>query len=117
MMDTITQIKAEGKYLRLSTQKTRRILTQIKGRRYQEAMLILEFMPYKPCKIIKKILKSAGNNASNFKYKKQDLIIKEAFANEGPKLKRFQPRAQGRAFQIQKPTCHIIIGLGTKESY
>nr|YP_010196816.1 hypothetical protein LKZ11_pgp063 [Gracilaria cliftonii]UAD84620.1 hypothetical protein [Gracilaria cliftonii] len=113
-MNTISQIQAVGKYLRLSTQKTRRILHQIKGKNYQEAILILEFMPYKPCKIIKKILESAGHNALNLKYEKQNLIIHQAFANEGPKLKRFQPRAQGRAFKIQKPTCHITIRLGLK---
>nr|YP_009732089.1 50S ribosomal protein L22 [Gracilaria edulis]QHS70578.1 50S ribosomal protein L22 [Gracilaria edulis]UAD85638.1 hypothetical protein [Gracilaria edulis] len=111
MISSKQSIESKGKFLRLSVQKTRRILNQIKGKKYQEAMLILEFMPYKPCKIIKKILESAGNNLLNFKYEKQNLIIKEAFANEGPKLKRFQPRAQGRAFQIKKPTCHIIIKL------
>nr|YP_010196197.1 hypothetical protein LK014_pgp066 [Gracilaria caudata]UAD83594.1 hypothetical protein [Gracilaria caudata] len=113
-MNTTSGIQAKGKYLRLSTHKTRRILNQIKGKNYQEAILILEFMPYKPCKIIKKILESAGNNASNLKYEKQNLIIYQAIANEGPRLKRFQPRAQGRAFKIQKPTCHITIKLALK---
>nr|UAD87244.1 hypothetical protein [Gracilaria pacifica] len=111
MINKITEAQATGKYLRLSPHKTRRILNQIQGKNYQEAILILEFMPYKPCKVIKKILESAGNNALNFQYEKQNLIIKQAFANEGPKLKRFQPRAQGRAFKIQKPTCHITIKL------
>nr|YP_010198653.1 hypothetical protein LK037_pgp036 [Gracilaria pacifica]UAD87069.1 hypothetical protein [Gracilaria pacifica] len=111
MINKITETQATGKYLRLSPQKTRRILNQIQGKNYQEAILILEFMPYKPCKVIKKILESAGNNALNLQYEKQNLIIKQAFANEGPKLKRFQPRAQGRAFKIQKPTCHITIKL------
>nr|YP_009510685.1 hypothetical protein [Gracilaria ferox]YP_010196609.1 hypothetical protein LK223_pgp064 [Gracilaria cervicornis]AXI96358.1 hypothetical protein [Gracilaria ferox]UAD84006.1 hypothetical protein [Gracilaria cervicornis]UAD85842.1 hypothetical protein [Gracilaria ferox] len=114
MINTIIQIQATGKYLRVSPHKTRRILDQIRGKSYQEAALILEFMPYKPCKIIKKILESAGNNASNLKYEKQDLIVQQAFTNEGPKLKRFQPRAQGRAFKIQKPTCHITIKLALK---
>nr|P16634.1 RecName: Full=Large ribosomal subunit protein uL22c; AltName: Full=50S ribosomal protein L22, chloroplastic [Gracilaria tenuistipitata]AAA84291.1 ribosomal protein rpl22 [Gracilaria tenuistipitata] len=111
MTNKTTKIQATGKYVRLSTAKTRRVLNQIKGKKYQEAILILEFMTYKPCKIIKKILESAGNNALNLKYEKQNLIIKQAFANDGPKLKRFQPRAQGRAFRIQKPTCHITINL------
>jgi len=67
-------------------------------------------MPYKPCKMIKKTIKSAASNAiNNNSINKKDLIIKQAFANEGPKLKRFQPRAQGRAFPIHKPTCHITI--------
>nr|QVY58214.1 50S ribosomal protein L22 [Eucheuma denticulatum] len=101
---------ATGKYLRLSPNKVRRILNQIKGKKCQEAILILEFMHYKPCKTIQKILQSAINNHQN---DKKQLIIDQAFANEGPKLKRFQPRAQGRAFPIRKPTCHITIKLKT----
>ena len=101
---------AKESYLRLSPQKVRRILDQIRGREYKEAIMMLEFMPYKPCKKIKKILVSAYSNAIN-KYgdKTNKLIISKTFANIGPKLKRFRPRAQGRAFKIQKPTCHITI--------
>nr|YP_009294594.1 ribosomal protein L22 [Asparagopsis taxiformis]AOM66077.1 ribosomal protein L22 [Asparagopsis taxiformis] len=107
------KIQAVCKYLRLSPNKVRRILTQIRGKNYQEAILILEFMPYKPCKIIKKILESAASNAvNNNGLQKHDLVIKQAFADEGPRLKRFQPRAQGRAFPIHKPTCHITITIG-----
>lgn len=103
---------AQSNYIRLSTHKVRRILTQICGRKYQDALMILEFMPYRPCKTIKKILISAANNAkNNYGYDNKNLIITQAFANEGPKLKRFQPRAQGRAFQIHKPTCHITIKI------
>lgn len=103
---------ATTKYLRLSPHKVRRILTQIRGKQYQEALMILEFMPYKACNIIKKILISASHNAiNNFGYTKEELVISEAIANAGPKLKRFQPRAQGRAFQIHKPTCHITIRI------
>ena len=73
-------------------------------------------MPYKPCAIIKKILTSAATNATNnLGYKQEELVISGAIANEGPKLKRFQPRAQGRAFQIHKPTCHITLQI-TKNS-
>lgn len=112
MLNKNKDSKAVGKYLRLSPIKVRRILDQIRGKYYQEAILILEFMPYKPCIIIKKILESAVNNAIyNNKEDKNKLKIIEAFADEGPKLKRFQPRAQGRAFPIHKPTCHITIKL------
>ena len=99
------------KYARLSASKTRRILDQIRGKRYQEALLILAFMPYKPCYAIKKILKSGVSNLTTNNYK--DIKIIEAFANQGPKIKRFQARAQGRAFPINKPTCHITIKLQT----
>ncbi len=103
---------ATGKYIRLSPNKVRRVLTQIRGKTYPEAMMILEFMPYRPCATIKKILKSAANNTINlYGQTKEKLIINEAFANKGPSLKRFQPRAQGRAFKIHKPTCHITLKL------
>lgn len=106
--------KAIGKYLRISTHKARRILEQIKGKKYNEAILLLEFMPYRGCKNIDKILKSAYNNIkqnSSENLTNDQLIIKNAIANQGPTMKRFQPRAQGRAFPIKKPTCHIVIEL------
>ena len=111
---TINIIKSQaiGKYLRISSHKARRVLEQIKGKQYQEAILILKFMPYKACKNILKILESAVKNLENDQtntVNKNQLIIQDAFANDGPKLKRFQPRAQGRAFPIHKPTCHITI--------
>lgn len=114
MTQSTTESKATGKYLRLSAQKTRRVLDQIRGKNYQEALMILQFMPYKPCKIIKKILESANSNANNLNMNQDNLIVNQAFANDGPKLKRFQPRAQGRAFPIHKPTCHITITLKEK---
>ena len=106
------QYSATSKYLRLSPHKVRRVLAQIKGKSYAEAMMLLTFMPYKPCITVKKILQSAASNAmENGEQNQEQLIINEAFANSGPKLKRFQPRAQGRAFKIHKPTCHITLKL------
>ena len=106
------QYSATSKYLRLSPHKVRRVLTQIRGKSYSEAIMILTFMPYRPCITIKKILQSAASNAiTNNPENKKQLIVNEAFANSGPKLKRFQPRAQGRAFKIHKPTCHITLKL------
>nr|YP_009398731.1 ribosomal protein L22 [Kuetzingia canaliculata]ARW67917.1 ribosomal protein L22 [Kuetzingia canaliculata] len=105
------------KYIRISDYKSRRVLKQIQGKSYQEARIILEFMPYKASKIIIKILESALNNILQKTTKtleKKDIVIIEAFANKGPILKRFQPRAQGRAFSIHKPTCHIKITLAIK---
>nr|QCI06422.1 ribosomal protein L22 [Dictyurus purpurascens] len=106
--------QAIGKYLRISTHKARRVLEQIKGKQYNEAQLILEFMPYRSCKTINKILKSAFKNIKQKNIEnieKNRVFIKKAIANQGPSLKRFQPRAQGRAFPIRKPTCHITIEL------
>nr|AYR06233.1 ribosomal protein L22 [Renouxia sp.] len=106
--------KVTAKYLRLSPNKVRRVLDQIRGKSYQEALLLLEFMPYKACRTIKKLLESAAANAATcYGQPKNNLIIKMAFADKGPILKRFQARAQGRAFSILKPTCHITIQLST----
>lgn len=114
MINETIKAQAVGKYLRLSSHKARRVLDQIKGKNYSEAILILKFMPYKACKNINKILESAVSNLINNnkeEINKNKVIIKNAYANDGPKLKRFQPRAQGRAFPIHKPTCHITIEI------
>nr|YP_009396036.1 ribosomal protein L22 [Dasya naccarioides]ARW65222.1 ribosomal protein L22 [Dasya naccarioides] len=117
MIQDIKKSQAITKYIRISSHKARRVLEQIRGKTYNEARLILEFMPYKACKIIIKVLESSLNNikqqseTENFRIDKKNIIIREALANQGPTLKRFQPRAQGRAFPIRKPTCHITIKL------
>ena len=104
--------KAVSKYIRISSTKVRRVLDQIRGRSYLEALMLLEFMPYRACGPIWQVLNSAATNAeNNNSLNKEDLIIKTAFANQGPVLRRFRPRAQGRGYQIRKPTCHITIIL------
>ena len=106
---------AISKYLRLSTHKARRVLLQIQGKKYLEAKLILQFMPYRACKPILKTLESAVNNYTynNNNIRLEDIFIKTAIADQGPTLRRFQPRAQGRGFPIRKPTCHIAITVDT----
>jgi large subunit ribosomal protein L22 len=90
--------------------KIRRVLRQIKGKSYAEAMLLLEFLPYASCEPIIKVLRSAVANAkNNFAYNETNLIVNKAFADPGPVMKRFRPRAQGRAYRILKPTSHITI--------
>nr|YP_010873217.1 ribosomal protein L22 [Nemalion vermiculare]WGV34433.1 ribosomal protein L22 [Nemalion vermiculare] len=110
MQIQVKEVSAIGRYLRLSPTKVNRVLAQIRGRTYQEAKLILQFMPYRSCNSIQKILDSAVSNAENNSgIDKNKLKVKTAFVNQGPKMKRFQPRAQGRAFPIHKPTCHITV--------
>lgn len=107
-------IQSSNKYIRLSPHKVRRVLDQVRGKSYQQAILILEFLPYRCAKDIQDTLNSAAANAThNYSLKTQDLVISEIFANQGPTLKRIQPRAQGKAFPIRKPTCHIVIKLRT----
>lgn len=106
--------KAVSKYIRISSNKVRRVLDQIRGRSYLEALMLLQFMPYRACGPIWQVLNSAATNAENNNgLNKEDLIVKTAFADQGPVLRRFRPRAQGRGYQIRKPTCHITIILET----
>jgi large subunit ribosomal protein L22 len=108
------EIRAISKYIRMSPNKIRRVLRQIQGKTYQEALLLLEFMPYASCEPIIKVLRSAAANAkNNFGLDETNLIVKSAFANQGPTMKRFRPRAQGRAYRIQKATSHITIIVTT----
>jgi len=112
MKNKSNKMRAIGKYMRLSTIKASRILNQIRGKNYSQAILILQFMPYRGCTSIKKILESAATNAEvHHGIDRKNLIINEAFVNKGPIMKRFQPRAQGRAFPIHKPTCHITLSV------
>ena len=105
-----SEIRAVSKYVRMSPSKIRRVLRQIQGKTYSEALLLLEFMPYASCAPIIKVLRSATANAkNNFGLDEKKLIIKSAFADQGPTMKRFRPRAQGRAYRILKATSHITI--------
>ena len=105
-------VTAVAKYIRIAPNKVRRVLNQIRGKSYKEALMILEFMPYSACRPILQVLQSAGSNAENNNgLKKVDLQVAEAYADAGPILKRFRPRAQGRGYKIQKPTCHIHVIL------
>lgn len=103
-------VKAVAKYIRLSPYKVRRVLDQIRGRSYQETLMILEFLPYEATGPIWQIIHSVAANAKNtYSLDKKTLVIDEIFADEGPKLKRIRPRAQGRPYKILKPTCHITV--------
>lgn len=103
---------ATARYIRTSPHKVRRVLDQIRGRSYQEALIVLEFMPYRVCEPILKVLRSAVANAEhNQGLDPADLVINQAYADQGPTLKRYRPRAQGRAYQIRKPTCHITVAV------
>lgn len=111
-IDTEAEVKAIARYIRMSPYKVRRVLDQIRGRSYREALIILEFMPYKACEPVLKVLRSAVANAEhNAGIEPATLVVSKAFADGGPSLKRFRPRAQGRAYQIRKPTCHITVAV------
>ena len=113
-INTTVEAKAIARYVRMSTYKVRRVLDQIRGRSYREALIILEFMPYKACEPILKTLRSAVANAEhNEGLDPSSLVVSQAFADGGPSLRRFRPRAQGRAYKIRKPTCHITVAVAS----
>ena len=108
---------AHGRFLRGSASKVRRVLDQIRGRSYRDALIMLEFMPYRSTEPITKVLRSAVANAEhNLGLDPSSLIITSATADMGPPMKRYRPRAQGRAFAIKKQTCHISISVSTNQS-
>ena len=116
MATDTTEIKAIARYIRMSPHKVRRVLDQIRGRSYREALIILEFMPYRACDPVLKVLRSAVANAEhNAGLNPANLKVTQAYADQGPVMKRFQPRAQGRAYQIRKPSCHITVAVGADQ--
>ena len=105
-------VKAQGKYIRQSPYKMRLVLNLIRGLEVQDALNVLTFTKRKAAIEIKQVLESALANAeANYNLNVSDLYISKAIANEGPTLKRFRPRARGRAGKINKRTSHLLIEL------
>lgn len=110
--DPDVEVYALGQHICMSAHKARRVIDQIRGRSYEETLMILELMPYRACYPIFKLVYSAAANAShNMGFKETDLIISQAEVNEGTIVKKLKPRARGRSYPIKRPTCHITIVL------
>ena len=108
--------QAHVKFVRISDTKARIVLDQIKGKGVIEAMGILKYSPRYAAEIIEKVLKSAIANAvNNNELDENNLYVADVVANQGPTLKRIRPRAQGRAYSINKKTAHISIYLDEKK--
>ena len=106
------EAKAQARYVRVTPRKARRVVDLIRGKQAQEAVAVLEFAPQAASEQVYKVLASAIANAENNERLDPDaLLFSEAFVDEGPTLKRFRPRAQGRAYRIRKRTCHITIAV------
>ena len=107
---------AKARFVRVTPMKARRVVALIKGRPAAEALAVLRFAPQAASEPVAKVLASAVANAeNNLGLDPATLVVSTAFVDEGPTLKRFQPRAQGRAFRIRKRTCHITIELASVE--
>ena len=115
------EAKATASYVRVTPMKARRVINLIRGKQAEEALAILKFAPQGASVPVYKIVASAVANArqkaaqQGVPFKEEELFISEAYANEGPTMKRFQPRAQGRAFRINKRTSHITVVVATPE--
>lgn len=108
--------QAHAKFVRLSDSKARIVLNQIKGKSVTEAMAMLNYSPRYGAEVIAKVLKSAAANAeNNLELDVNSLYVADVVANQGPTLKRIRPRAQGRAYRINKKTSHISIYLDEKK--
>jgi large subunit ribosomal protein L22 len=109
-------VRAEAKWVRLSARKARVVLDHVRGRSVPEARTILAFTPRAAAREIDKVLRSAVANAeSAHALDGDELVVEEAYANEGPTLKRWRARARGRANRIRKRTCHITLVLAPAE--
>ena len=105
-------VRAHARYVRTSARKARMVCGHLRGKSVQEARAILAFTPREVARDWSKLLESAVANAeSNHELVEEDLIVREAFADEGPTIKRFRPRAMGRATPIRKRTSHLTIAL------
>jgi large subunit ribosomal protein L22 len=107
------EAKAVARYVRIAPRKARLVIDLIRGKSVDEAFSILRFTPKAASPIIEKVLKSAVANAEhNHNLNVSNLVVKKAYVDEGPTLKRYQPRAQGRAYEIKKRTSHITVVVG-----
>ena len=118
MVESIAKLKN----IRVTPQKARRVIDMVRGKHVEEALAILKFAPQGASEPVFTLVASAGANArvtaekTNEAINEAELVIDKIFVDEGPTMKRFQPRAQGRAFQILKRTSHITVVLSTPEA-
>jgi large subunit ribosomal protein L22 len=109
-------VRAQARYVRTSARKARMVCGHLRGKSVSEARAILAFTPRQVARDWSKLLESAVANAeNNHELLEDDLLVREAYADEGPTIKRFRPRAMGRATPIRKRTSHLTITLSAKQ--
>jgi len=115
------EAKASARFVRVTPMKARRVVNLIRGKQAEEALAILKFAPQGASEPVYKIVASAIANArqkatqEGLPFREEELFVSEAFVNEGPTMKRIQPRAQGRAYRINKRPSHITVVVATPE--
>jgi large subunit ribosomal protein L22 len=119
--DNVMEAKASARHVRVTPQKARRVVDLIRGKQAVEAVAVLQFAPQSASDPIRKVLQSAIANArvkadaASEAFDERNLVISQAFVDEGPTMKRFRPRAQGRAARINKRTSHITVVVTPNE--
>lgn len=110
--------RAQARHVRVTPMKARRVVDLIRGRRVHDAQALMRFAPQSASEVVLKVLNSAVANArhaaenSGTAFDEASLVVTAAFVDEGPTMKRFRPRAQGRASRINKRTSHITVVVG-----
>ena len=113
----LTGARAQGRFVRVTPMKARRMVDLIRGLDAGQALAVLEFAPQSAAQPVRKVLASAIANAEhNEQLDRDTLVVSEAYVDEGPTMKRFRPRAQGRAYRIRKRTSHITVVVGTAQA-
>jgi len=116
------EAKAQARYVRVTPQKARRVVDLIRGKQAGEAVALLQFAPQAAGEPVLKVVQSAIANArvkadrASEPFDERDLVVQVAFVDEGPTMKRFRPRAQGRAYRINKRTSHITVVVAPNEA-
>lgn len=110
------EVKAQARYVRVTPFKARRVIDLIRGLHVEEARRVLQFSPQAASEPVRKVLDSAVANAEhNHRMNTEALFVSSAFVDEGPTMKRFRPRALGRAFRVRKRTSHITVMVDERE--
>jgi large subunit ribosomal protein L22 len=115
---TYPSAMAKARYVRISPMKARRVVDLIRGLPATEALNVLKFAPQAASEQVYKVVASAMANAEHNQHlrDRDRLVVAQAYVDEGPTMKRFRPRAQGRAYRIRKRTSHITVVVESRES-
>lgn len=109
------EARATAKYVRVSARKMRRSVDLIRGRHVDDARRVLALSPLGPNRTLVKVLDSAVANAEQRQAIPENLVVAQAWVDEGPTLRRFRPRAQGRATRIRRRTSHVTVVVKTRD--
>jgi len=117
IVEELPTARAQARYVRITPMKARRVIDLVRGMSADQALAVLRFSPQSASEPVYKVVASAVANARQAAEREsrrldvEELVVREAYVDEGPTLKRFRPRAQGRAYRIRKRTCHITIAV------